>query len=73
MTINQVLLVGRGGGERKVHWIAWENLLKPKSYEGIDFRDMRLFNQTLLAHQAWRLIQFPNSLSAQLLKAKYYP
>jgi hypothetical protein len=31
------------------------------------------FNQALLARQAWRLIQFPDSLCVQLLKAKYYP
>lgn len=37
------------------------------------FRDLKAFNQALLARQAWRLIQFPNTLSAHLLKAKYYP
>jgi hypothetical protein len=37
------------------------------------FRDMRLFNQALLAHQAMQLITYPNSLCAQDLKAKYFP
>jgi hypothetical protein len=37
------------------------------------FKDMRLFNQALLARQAWRLIQQPNTLCAQVLKAKYFP
>jgi hypothetical protein len=45
----------------------------PKCNGGLGFKDMRLFNQALLAHQAWRLIQYPNSLCAQILKAKYYP
>jgi hypothetical protein len=37
------------------------------------FRDFRVYNQALLAHQAWRLIHFPDSLCARLLKAKYFP
>jgi hypothetical protein len=60
-------------GSRKVHWLAWEKLLMPKAYGGMGFRDMKLFNQVLLARQAWRLIQFPNNLCARLMKAKYYP
>lgn len=37
------------------------------------FEDLKLFNQALLARQAWHLILFPDSLCAQVLKAKYYP
>jgi hypothetical protein len=58
---------------RHIHWTSWDNLIKSKSQGGMGFRDLKLFNQALLARQAWRLIAFPESLCARLLKAKYYP
>jgi len=47
-------------------------LIKPKGHGGLGFKDLRLFNQALLAHQAMRLIMYPNSLCARVLKAKYF-
>nr|AAO34487.1 putative reverse transcriptase [Oryza sativa Japonica Group]ABF97663.1 retrotransposon protein, putative, LINE subclass [Oryza sativa Japonica Group] len=64
---------GEDRHKRKVHWISWHQLVKPKSQGGISFRYLKLFNQALLARQAWRLIQYPDSLCAKVLKAKYYP
>jgi hypothetical protein len=37
------------------------------------FRDLHSFNLAMLAKQVWRLIDCPNSLCAQVLRAKYYP
>jgi hypothetical protein len=56
---------------RKIHYIAWDTLIKKHGVMG--FRDLKLFNQALLARQAWRLILYPNNLCARLLKAKYFP
>jgi hypothetical protein len=60
-------------GKRKMHWLSWSRLNRTKLQGGIGFRDMRLFNQALLARQAWRLLVFPDSLVARVLKARYYP
>ncbi|XP_060963728.1 uncharacterized mitochondrial protein AtMg00310-like [Cannabis sativa] len=58
---------------RKIHWKSWSSLCKSKFHGGLDFRSMKAFNQALLAKQAWRILQAPSSLVAQLLKARYYP
>ena len=58
---------------RKTHWLAWDKLTRPKAEGGRGFRDFRLFNQALLAKQAWRLVVNPDSLCAKMVKAKYYP
>lgn len=36
------------------------------------FKDFNIMNQALLAKQAWRLVNNPNSLWAQILKGKYF-
>jgi hypothetical protein len=58
---------------RKMHWYAWWKLCFPKEEGGMGFRDLHSFNLAMLAKQVWRLIDEPNSLCAQILRAKYYP
>jgi hypothetical protein len=48
-------------------------MVRPKHEGWIGFQDMRIFNQALLARQAWRLIERLDNLCARVLKAKYYP
>jgi hypothetical protein len=52
-------------------------LVKPKSHGGLGFKDMRLFNQALLAHQAMHLLVYLNSLCArvahQAMRLLVYP
>lgn len=58
-------------GDKKICWLAWDKLTKPKSMGGLGFRDVQLFNQALLGKIAWRILTKPNCLLARNLKGKY--
>jgi hypothetical protein len=53
--------------------MAWWKMSVPKQDGGMEFRDLHSFNQAMLAKQCWRLLSDPDSLRAQVLRAKYYP
>ena len=58
--------------KRGIHWAKWEKVCKPQEEGGIGFRMIHEFNLALLAKQLWRLVQYPDSLVARVLKGSYY-
>ncbi|XP_028082842.1 uncharacterized protein LOC114284149 [Camellia sinensis] len=40
---------------------------------GLGFCDFQAFNSALLARQGWRLVKYPNSFCARILKGIYFP
>lgn len=57
--------------KRKMCWVAWSNLTKPKYAGGLGFKDIEMSNDALLAKIGWRILQDPHSLLARVLLGKY--
>ena len=58
--------------DKKMHWLSRDTLKHRKELGGLGFRDLHLFNLAMLARQGWRLLVVPDSLCAQVLRAKYF-
>ena len=58
-------------GSKKMAWIAWSTLTRPKDQGGLEFRDIQSFNEAYLAKLSWRIINNPDSLLGRTLIGKY--
>lgn len=61
-----------GSNRRKIAWVSWQKLCKSKKDGGLGFKDLEMFNQSLLGKQASRIWSNPNSLVARVLKQRYF-
>ena len=58
--------------KRGIHWAKWEKVCLPREKGGIGFCMIHEFNLALLEKQLWRLVQYPDSLVARVLRGMYY-
>jgi len=63
---------GSSADSSRIHWMSWERLTQHKSFGGMGFRDLHLFNKAMLGKQGWRLITRQDSICARILKRRYY-
>lgn len=63
---------GHSNGHASKHLIKWDKLCDAKDCGGMNFRHIEVFNEALLAKQAWRLWREDNQILSVVYKAKYY-
>jgi len=64
-------LWGWGSGGRKIAWVSWKKVCRPREEKGLGMLDIRRFNTTLLGKWIWRLGHEEKGLWKEVLESKY--
>ncbi|XP_057432142.1 uncharacterized protein LOC130724891 [Lotus japonicus] len=71
-SIMREFLWGGGGEVRKIAWVSWTSICKPKEVGGLGIKDLSIFNKSLLGKWRWRYLNEPDSFWCRVIKAKYF-
>nr|KYP72205.1 Putative ribonuclease H protein At1g65750 family [Cajanus cajan] len=71
VVIQRNFLWGGEEGIRKISWVSWEKICKPKDQGGLGIKNIELFNDALLGKWRWNLFHYKNQLWGQILDSKY--
>lgn len=56
----------------KMHQVAWNEVIKPKTMGGLGIKDMRSLNFALIAKIDWRIVMYEKGLWIDILSKKYF-
>lgn len=56
---------------KPIYWLKYSELIKHKNEGGINLRDIKFLNTTLLFKQAWRMYKNPENLVSRVMITKY--
>jgi hypothetical protein len=69
--IQREFLWGGVMGWRKISWVSWKEVCKPRSHGGLGVRDIGKVNLSLLIKWRWRLIHSSQAFWKKILVARY--
>ena len=69
--VNKNFLWGSSETTRKIHWVGWQKVTKPKEEGGLGLQEAKGRNTALLAKLNWRFHTEDDNLWVRVLKGKY--
>ena len=69
--VNRNFLWGSSEATKKIHWVGWQKVTKPKDEGGLGLQTAKGRNISLLARLNWRLSTEKEALWVKVLKHKY--
>jgi hypothetical protein len=69
--IQRTFLWGGLSNRRKVCWVKWKDICRPKKDGGLGIRDVRIMNLSLLAKWRWKLLVEGNEVWRRVVVARY--
>ncbi|KAE8678318.1 hypothetical protein F3Y22_tig00111427pilonHSYRG00438 [Hibiscus syriacus] len=73
-TLNSIMsnfLWGGGDGNKKIHWVSWSDVCKPKIEGGLGVPNLNVVNRALLEKWAWRFAIERKAVWREMLCIKY--
>ena len=70
--VNRNFLWGSVDDAKKVHWVGWHKITKPKAEGGLGIQAAKGRNQALLAKLNWRFRMEKDALWVKVLNSKYW-